>query len=160
MTRRDPMVRFMEKVSPEPNSGCWLWLGKIHEENDYAVFSVGHSRHNQAHRWIYVRLIGPIDPALELDHLCRVRSCVNPSHVEPVTRRINVLRGESPAAKHAVKTRCPQGHPYSPENTYRYRISRYCRVCRDAHRAKNKLKNPGRPRRGPAALVLGGKVDG
>jgi hypothetical protein len=141
MIKRDPIERFMEKVSPEPNSGCWLWIGKTHKQNDYGVFSVGHARHEQAHRWFYERVRAPVARELELDHLCRVRSCVNPDHLEPVTRRVNQLRGNGFVARHAVKTKCPQGHPYSPENTYMYRGSRYCQICRDAHRLKNRLKN-------------------
>jgi len=73
---------------PEPNSGCWLWLGSISKKG-YGKGPNG--RH--AHRTIFEHYKGPIPNKLELDHKCRVRSCVNPDHLEPVTTKVNVHRG-------------------------------------------------------------------
>jgi hypothetical protein len=82
------------------------------------------------HRVSYEAFKGPIPDGLTIDHLCRNRACVNPEHLEPVTMRVNCLRGESPAAVHARKTHCPKGHEYSAENTYRHKGNhRMCKLC-------------------------------
>ncbi len=83
----------------------------------------------QAHRFAYELLVGPIPDGLEIDHLCRVTACVNPAHLEPVTGQVNTLRGDTPAAKNAAKTHCPQGHVYSVKNTGVGNGRRRCRTC-------------------------------
>lgn len=123
------MDRFMKYVSPEPNSGCWLWLG--------AVGSYGHGQFSinrkarPAHRIAYEAAFGAVPAGLELDHLCRVPCCVNPRHLEAVTHRENMLRSPiaGPAANRR-KTHCPYGHPYDEGNTYRDKLGkRTCREC-------------------------------
>ena len=83
------------------------------------------------HRFVYERLVGKIPEGLQIDHLCRVRHCANPAHMEAVTQRENILRGMSPAAENARKTHCPQGHPYEGENLFTYNQGRFrrCRAC-------------------------------
>jgi len=127
-----PTDRFYEKVMFEPNSGCWLWTAGCGTAG-YGTFWVGQplNRTVSAYRWAYEHLVGPIPEGLTLDHLCRIRHCVNPWHLEPVTHRENVLRGVAPSARNAVKTDCPRGHPYDEENTY-WRpngMGRDCRIC-------------------------------
>ena len=74
---------------------------------------------------------GPIPEGLTLDHLCRVRACVNPAHLEPVTLRENTLRSPSaPTAINARKTECLRGHAFTPENTWVHRSRRCCRECK------------------------------
>lgn len=92
-------------VSPR---GCWLFQGAI-ERNGYGAIKVA-GRKRIAHRAYFETFRGPIAEGLTLDHLCRVRHCVNPEHLEPVTRRENTLRGISPVAKNVTKTTCPRGH--------------------------------------------------
>ncbi len=118
--------RFEDKILHEPNSGCWLWTGALNQDG-YAMFwHEGQAR--RAHRIAYEIHVGPIPDGLQLDHLCRVRCCVNPDHVEPVSCRENIRRGET-GIHEREKTHCPQGHPYDERNTYRYRNKRYCRTC-------------------------------
>lgn len=121
--------------------GCWLWTGYI-GEGGYGRVYEGHSdgRTLMAHRVVYELAVGPIPEGLTLDHLCRVRCCVNPDHVEPVTLRENLLRGETSAAINAAKTRCIHGHAFTPENTYVYADGRRtCRRCiRD--RARERMR--------------------
>jgi hypothetical protein len=93
---------------------CWLWTGG---KTGLGYGQLGVNGHKSlAHRWIYEVCNGPVPAGLELDHLCRIPRCVNPDHLEPVTHRINMLRGETLAAKEASKTHCPRGHSYSGEN--------------------------------------------
>ena len=118
--------------SPCP-TGCWEWTGSRHPQG-YGQFSKGRGHEKRptkfAHRLAYLALIGDIPEGLELDHLCVNTPCVNPWHLEPVTRRTNLERGPYSAGKpQAAKTHCPQGHEYSEENTYRWGGMRHCREC-------------------------------
>ena len=91
----------------------------------------------RAHRFAYEQIVGPIPDGLQLDHLCRVRSCVNPAHLEPVTCQVNLLRGTGASARNAIKTHCPQGHAYGDFNTY-IRPEGW-RRCRECHRAEERM---------------------
>ena len=84
----DDLARFESYV--ERTDTCWLWTGLL-TADDYASFRVD-GRNTTGHRWSYVHFVGPIPEGLELDHLCRVRHCVNPEHLEPVTHAENVRR--------------------------------------------------------------------
>lgn len=124
------LERFWAKVERVESSECWLWLA-CQDGKGYGLFWVG--RYVRAHRFAYELLVGPIPEGLQLDHLCRVRHCVNPAHLEPVTNRENVLRGEGLPAQAARKTHCPHGHPYDEANTLgRSDGSRVCRTCNRA----------------------------
>ena len=106
---------------------CWIWMGATNK-------GYGHIRNGNktlaAHRVGYELEYGPVPSGLELDHLCRVHGCVRPSHLEPVTRRENVLRGVSWFAIQARKTECKHGHPFTPENTRTHGSNgRKCRTC-------------------------------
>lgn len=117
-----PMPRFMAKV--DQTGDCWLWTG-AKTTNGYGAFDK-----RVAHRWLYERVVGPVPEGLQLDHLCRVRHCVNPAHLEPVTQRENLYRGNTIPALNAAKTHCPTGHPYDEANTYRTPAGyRQCRAC-------------------------------
>lgn len=133
------LVRFFAKVAPEPMSGCWLWIGG--GGKGYGTFHVG-GRGVAAHRWAWEALNGPIDPDLEADHRCRVRCCVNPSHIRPVTSRENTLepRSEAPTAINSRKTECPGcGQPYDSERQTRRGLFRECSACtRAADRTKRR----------------------
>jgi hypothetical protein len=120
-------VRFWSKVSKD-DDGCWRWTGHLGRLG-YGRFRVG-TRTRPPHQVAYEMGVGPIPPGLELDHLCRNRSCVNPAHLEPVTRQENILRGTSPAALHALKTHCPQGHEFTEDNLVAWHLRRGSRICR------------------------------
>lgn len=114
---------------------CWLWTGWI---NPLGYGSINSSRSGDnphspslAHRVVYEMLRGPIASGLTLDHLCRVRHCVNPAHLDPCSAVENVLRGVGPSAVNSRKTHCKHGHEFSPLNTRITREGyRECRTCK------------------------------
>lgn len=129
---RTPLERLEARIDRESGAPCWLWTGPLNDQGYGRYFPNAESpRPIRAHRAAYEFFVGPIPEGLELDHLCRVRHCVNPEHVEPVTHAENVRRGAAGNNKRA-KTHCPQGHPYSGDNLYLYpgpRVHRGCRAC-------------------------------
>ena len=144
----------MDKVMPEPNSGCWLWSGAAKSPyagyGEYGSFWANGKSH-QAHRWFYESIHGQVGNGIHLDHLCRVSLCVNPSHLEPVTPAENTRRGAAIPGNFGKrgrnKTRCPQGHPYTPENTYLNtqhngrHVQRKCKICVLARQKKYYYQN-------------------
>lgn len=130
--------RFWEKV--DKTGECWEWTA-YRLKCGYGRFGVGGSAKNggrivMAHRWAYENLVGPIPNGLQLDHLCRNRGCVNPEHLEPVTVRENLRRGEGWSGRNARKTHCPKGHEYDEANTHRDSLGR--RKCRRCDREKRR----------------------
>lgn len=152
MTRRTPQERFWEKVnkngpisSYSPHLGpCWIWTAGLWG-GGYGRFVTSTGVHAPAHRVSYEWIVGPIPPGLQLDHLCRVRSCVNPRHLEPVTNAENGRRGEGPAGTNSRKTECESGHPFDGPNTYiAPNGTRACRSCRAAcERERRRRKREG-----------------
>lgn len=150
--------RFEALYIPEPNSGCWLWIGP-EASGGYGQFNEG-GRSHRAHRFSYEMDVGRIPDGLVIDHLCRNRACVNPAHLEPVTTQINLLRGVGPTAINAAKTHCNQGHELTAENTRcRFRDGDIRRECKTCQRQLNREYMLGYNRRRRAALnaAQGGK---
>lgn len=123
------MKRFWNKATISDKASCWEWTSAHDGQGGYGRFWMdGTSR--PAHRVAYELAVGPIPDGMQLDHLCRNRRCVNPSHLEPVTAREN--RRRAVAAMTPV-SECPQGHPYDLTNTYvTPQGRRDCRACRRA----------------------------
>lgn len=140
-------------------SGCWMWTASL-QNAGYGQFGVRVGETyipRGAHRVMYELTVGPIPAGMDLDHICHTedptcfagvkcphRRCVNPDHLEPVTRKENARRGRVDISGHnqSTKTHCPQGHPYSPENTQLYRDgkSRRCRTCARAASVRRRLQ--------------------
>lgn len=102
---------------------CWMWMG-ARSNTGYGTFWDG-QRNVYAHRFAY----GDVPNGLQIDHLCRVRLCVNPAHLEAVTSRENTLRGVSPPSINILKTVCLRGHALSGDNLIVYWKGRKCREC-------------------------------
>lgn len=129
--RKTPEDRFWLGV--DKTDYCWNWTkGKRgRKSHQYGVIHVG-GKPQGAHIFSFKLAGGVIPEGFELDHLCRNTICVRPSHLDPVTRRENLLRGQTLAAENAAKTHCPQGHEYTPSNTRYFhggRRARECRIC-------------------------------
>lgn len=134
--KRSPLVRFLAKVE-RTDSGCWVWRGAIARPG-YGRFFLG-TTVQWAHRCAYILLIGPIPKGTEIDHLCRNLLCVNPEHLEAVSHRENVRRGNA-GKNWSAKTHCPQGHTYTDENTYRWNNMRFCRTCQRGYKERYKQR--------------------
>lgn len=130
---------FVNKNGPvfeaRPDLGpCWLWAGPIDPINGYGRV-YGGSRRRPAHRIVFELSGRKIPCGRQLDHLCRVRHCVNPRHLEPVTGKTNILRGLGAPAQNARKTHCPEGHPYNQvERRKSGEIFRVCGPCKNRKR--------------------------
>ena len=117
------LERLMLRVRKDEN-GCWRWTGCKHKEGYGFTQAAGEKL---AHRAVYVLIRGPIPPGLTLDHLCRVRDCVNPDHLDPCDIGTNYRRA-MPFRK--PKRFCPRGHEYTPDNVVRWRNGwRHCKTC-------------------------------
>lgn len=125
--RRHAGLSILDRLPVNPETGCWEWQGK--RSNGYGQTSLG-NRMVYVHRLTYLVYVGPVPDGLEIDHLCRVRHCANPAHLEAVTAKVNVNRGINHESE---KTHCPQGHPYAGENLY-VNPSSGNRACRSCHR--------------------------
>lgn len=131
------LERFEAKVDTPNEVDCWEWTAAL--RNGYGVFGVRAGKVVYAHRFMWEIYVGPIPEGMQLDHLCRNRKCVNPDHLEPVTQRENLIRGNGWASKARQKT-CIRGHN---DWTIRKNGTRACRSClreRDAVRVHDRRK--------------------
>jgi hypothetical protein len=144
MTDRDRFWSKVDKSGPIPAHApelgrCWQWLAAT--QYGYGIFSFSpESRVHKtvkAHRWIYEREVGPVPHTL--DHLCRNRGCVRPSHLEPVTMAENNRRSQG---FRLTRTHCPQGHSYEEHGRLQRSGDNYypvCKVC-DAERHRQRRR--------------------
>lgn len=120
------MEKYQDKVNKTPD--CHIWIGSINPYGYGIIFING--KHKQAHRIAFEARYGIIPKGMVINHLCRVRNCVNPDHLEIATHKTNILSGLSPSAINSLKTHCSNGHEFTEENTkITSRGWRECRAC-------------------------------
>ena len=123
--RKTPQERFWSRV--DRSGSCWVWLGGK-QSNGYGKFDAN-GKQWLAHRFAWVESHGSIPVGLTIDHLCRNRMCVRLGHMELVSNKVNVLRGDGLSAQNAKKTNCCHGHAFTPEDTGWWRGERRCLRC-------------------------------
>lgn len=121
LSQHKRLERFEARI--ERGDSCWNWTG-LKIWNGYGVVR-WNGKETMAHRVAYELARGPIPEGMTIDHLCRNRGCVRPDHLEAVSMKENILRGEGLAAVNAKKTVCPLGHPLDG----RKQGERYCKTC-------------------------------
>ncbi len=132
-TNVDPWDRINAKIEPgdfwDDGTRCWNWTGARNKSGYGMVYLNG--RRRQAYHATWELMNGPLPAGVEIDHLCRNPRCVNPLHLEPVTRQENIRRSDNFAGRHARQTHCKRGHEFTEANTYvSARGERVCRKCR------------------------------
>ena len=129
--------RFMDKVFIDIETDCWIWTAYCNKDG-YGNFHYN-KKMRRAHRFSFEYFKETIPIGLELDHLCRVRNCVNPFHLEPVTHQENTIRGIN---FNKEKTYCKHNHEYNEENTHYYITSKghTTRTCRKCDNMRKKIK--------------------
>lgn len=148
--------RFWGKVSK--TNSCWLWTGALNPQTGYGTIFISWLGNNRqktqtTHRLVWELMRGPIPDGLTIDHLCRVRSCCNPDHLEPVTLAENTRRSPKVGRGRTIKTHCRQGHLFDEENTVRTtKGTRRCRACRDAYMREYLVRNPKDPEKSRAYM--------
>lgn len=131
MGRKINTVEKMLTRQVDVTDSCWVWTGNL-AKNGYGKAAINRKTRT-AHRVFYEHFIGPIPKGLEIDHLCRNRECVNPAHLEAVTHKENVRRGEAKPPVNPPKVVCLRGHALAGENLYHTPDGRrQCKKCRCA----------------------------
>ena len=149
LIRGNDEARFDSHVAEGPtppgmSDPCWLWTG-ARQPSGYAQFQVGgrlNKRHVGVHRWNYERFVAEVPEGYEVDHLCRVRHCVNPWHLEAVPGRVNNARSDSPSAINARRVLCTRGlHELAGDNVLSppsFKGGRACRACRNENQRRRR----------------------
>ncbi len=143
------LSRLLSQGEVDSQTHCLLWTGLIMKGHNAGYGICPKTKYGRrVHRVVYKLIYGEIPDELDIDHLCRVRRCLNPFHLEAVTHRVNVLRGIAPAAVNAFSTNCPLGHPYTGINI---RGDRFCHTCYAESARRSRWRKSGRPTLGPRA---------
>lgn len=139
MTKEQVIARLDDNTYKDPNSGCWIWLNSLTPTGYPPARYTAFKKYVTAYRLSYFLYRGEIPDGLEVDHICRMRCCINPWHLRLVTHAENTRRGIYPKSTHrnGRKTHCKRGHEFNENNTYiDNRGNRQCRIC---IREKNRL---------------------
>lgn len=139
------VTKYSDLIIPEPNSGCWFWMGQLNQHGYGRLRIDGHLR--MAHRVAFETDRGPIPFGLEIDHLCRIKCCCNPDHLEPVTRSENIRRAVEHKRSHTDRTVCVNGHPLKLHEEIRPNGHRRCTECARIGRRRWAVTEAGRASR-------------
>ena len=137
----DRLPGFWECFELNPETSCWVWRFALDDDGYGRVRAPRPGQRRTRIRRVHVvaweRVHGPVPAGLELDHLCRIRACGNPDHLQAVKSKENTLRGEGPTAQNARRTECRRGHPLDGDNLYVNPTTgrRRCRICRRENRS-------------------------
>lgn len=132
----DKQDEFLSRTTRNYNTGCLEWAEGSRVPTGYGRFKT-----KLAHRISYEWAWGEIPAGLQIDHLCRVRHCVEPGHLEAVTQRENILRGNGWSGRNARKTHCPRGHELVPGNLVKRGAAREGqRDCKTCHRDRERKR--------------------
>src|SRR6516162_1404227 len=129
MNINDVPQRYRKRIQIDPETGCWLWMGCKSKRGYVYIGFFG--RNFLCHRFIFELLIGSVPQGFELHHKCKIRHCVNPDHLDVVTR----LQHKT---QHHI-THCKKGHELTPENTFTWKHVRKCRICKSEARHRTYL---------------------
>ena len=133
-------MKSLKELYKVDKNGCWIFQLYIGTQGYGQINRNGKSQ--KAHRYFYETLVGKIPTGLEIDHLCRVRSCVNSKHLRCVTKKVNILCGISPSAIHARQKFCQNGHRFTKKNTYiKVNGWRECRTCKSKKQRNSEFFN-------------------
>jgi hypothetical protein len=143
--------QFWGHVTQSPDSSCWIWAGPK-GGGQYGSFAHSNWGTARPHRIMYMWVHGPIPGGKVIDHLCRNRLCVSPDHLEAITDRENILRGNGSPAQNARATHCKDGHPLTGDNVIQSILEkkgeRQCRICT---MERSRVKHYRRPTESPNA---------
>ncbi len=159
---RELLTRIFSRLTVQDmgyKTNCWIYTTPNGvQPTRYASIRIGKSMY-VLHRVTFVIFMHPIDPILDCDHLCRVRGCCNPSHIEPVTTRENILRGQSDSALNASKTHCQNGHPFTADNLVTLkRKGRICKTCHREYETARRRAKGRKPRRDTSISCVNGHL--
>lgn len=152
MIRGGGLLNFYRHI--EITDTCWLWTGGTNRTGYGRGYFRG--RMISPHRLVYEIVQGDLIPGMSIDHLCSVRLCVRPDHLEQVSFKTNTARGSGASTVNRLKTHCVSGHEFTEENTYVYWRGRGCRTCR---KAQHVVSNGRRRERTQSNLLNNNKAD-